>query len=203
MRSPPPTPSFAITIRFLELFETRLISKWMRLLASIELYRYIVAHSHQSAHRAPSLSALMKRLQLPSLRRPTPCTHRSHTRTRGKHRLQPGYTSLLSVTYGPASEAEAERGALRKNFLIAMGDWVDTDSRYVRPLKGAVRARERQQICRMSKHKKPVVVPEQGVHAQQYGPAPGYSGARALLLSTPPSYGSMGKFISSVYDIDL
>jgi hypothetical protein len=64
---------------------------------------------------------------------------------KGKHRPKSGYTSSLSVTYGSASEADAERGALRKSSLTVVGHWADTDSAPKRPLKGSARAKERQQ----------------------------------------------------------
>jgi hypothetical protein len=88
---------------------------------------------------------------------------------KGKHKMKSGYTSSLSVTYGSASEAEAERGALRRFSLTDMGHWANTNSEPTRPLKGSARAKEHQQARRMSKHKKPVVIIEQNVCAQQNG----------------------------------
>jgi len=107
---------------------------------------------------------------------------------KGKHKLKTGYASSLSVTYGSASEAEIERKALRRNTLIALGGWADTDLEPGRPLKGMVRARDRQQARRRQKQKKPIVVIEQTRHNRLHAP----SENSGLMLVTTPSYGSTG-----------
>ena len=83
---------------------------------------------------------------------------------KGKGKLERGYTSSVSGNYGSASEAEVERGALRRNSLFAIGDWIDPHLSSSRPLKGTIRAKERVQTRGTSKRKKPVVVIEQGRH---------------------------------------
>jgi hypothetical protein len=83
---------------------------------------------------------------------------------KGKDKLESGYTSSISGNYGSASEAEVERGALRRNSLFAIGDWMDPQLNSSRPLKGTIRAKERVQIRGTLKRKKPIVVIEQGRH---------------------------------------
>jgi hypothetical protein len=80
---------------------------------------------------------------------------------KGKGKLDMGYCSSLSGTHGSASEVEVNCTTLRRDNLLAMGDWVDSELDTSRPLRGAARAKERQQPHRKLKHKKPIVVIEQ------------------------------------------
>ncbi|KAH3904398.1 hypothetical protein HBI56_232230 [Parastagonospora nodorum] len=83
---------------------------------------------------------------------------------KGKGKLGGSFASSLSGNNGSASEAEVERGALRRNSLFAIGDWADPQPTSSRALKGTIRAKERLQIHGTSKRKKPIVVIEQGRH---------------------------------------
>lgn len=78
-----------------------------------------------------------------------------------RDKLKHDYASSLSGTHGSASEGDVECRALRRNNLIAIGDWADTETEHNRPLRGSARAKERQQVRRKLKYKKPVVVIEQ------------------------------------------
>jgi hypothetical protein len=85
--------------------------------------------------------------------------HETYTRMgKGKAKLKTGYCSSLSGTHGSASEAEAERSFLRRNHLLAVGDWADTALESSQTLRGIARAKERQQPHRKPRHKKPTVV---------------------------------------------
>jgi hypothetical protein len=91
---------------------------------------------------------------------------------KGKGKLKTGYSSSLSGTHGSASEAEFSCTALRRDNLLAVGDWADSELDVPRPLKGTARAKERQQPRRKLKNKKPIVVIEQdhcpGGHSERY-----------------------------------
>jgi hypothetical protein len=80
---------------------------------------------------------------------------------KGKGKLRTGYSSSLSGTHGSASEAEVECTTLQRDDLLAIGGWADSELEASRPLKGTVRAKERQQPRRKHKCKKPIVVIEQ------------------------------------------
>jgi hypothetical protein len=80
---------------------------------------------------------------------------------KGKGKVKTRDSSSLSGTHGSASEAEVELQAVRRNNLIAMGDWADTELGSAQPLRGGARAKERQQIRRPPRRKKPIVVIEQ------------------------------------------
>jgi hypothetical protein len=91
---------------------------------------------------------------------------------KGKGKLNTGYSSSLSGTHGSASEAEVNSTTLRRDSLLAMGGWAASELDLPRPLRGAARAKERQQLHRKLKHKKPIVIIEQdhraGGHLSKY-----------------------------------
>ncbi|KAH7396955.1 hypothetical protein DE146DRAFT_585943, partial [Phaeosphaeria sp. MPI-PUGE-AT-0046c] len=80
---------------------------------------------------------------------------------KGKSKFKTAYSSSLSATVGSASEAEREDTLLRRDDLLAIGDWAYIQQDSTRPLKGSGRAKERQQPRRKNKYKKPIVVIEQ------------------------------------------
>lgn len=80
---------------------------------------------------------------------------------KGKGRVKSGYSSSLSGAHGSASEAEVNQRTSRRDNLMGLGDWAETLPDSTRILKGSVRARERQQLRRKAKNKKPIVVIEQ------------------------------------------
>jgi hypothetical protein len=84
---------------------------------------------------------------------------------KGKAKMNTGYCSSLSGTHGSASEAEAEQRILRRNHLLAMGDWASSELESSQPLRGAARAKKRQQRRYQPRRKKPVVVIEQSDRA--------------------------------------
>ena len=113
---------------------------------------------------------------------------------KGKHKLKAGYASSLSVAYGSASEVEAERKALRRDNLIALGDWADTELEPGRALRGMVRAREPRPNRRKQKQKKPIVVIEQAGRLQINGRDHAWREERGLMLVTAPSYGGTSRY---------
>jgi hypothetical protein len=108
---------------------------------------------------------------------------------KGKGKLRTVYSSSLSGTHGSASEAEVGCAVQRRDNLLAIGDWADSELDASRPLKGTVRAKQRQQPRRKPKHKKPIVVIEQDNRARGHADI-----CNGPSLTTSPLYKGIGKW---------
>jgi hypothetical protein len=76
---------------------------------------------------------------------------------KGKARVEASNASSLSVACGSASEAEAQRPDVRREALLAVGDWATATFVSEEPLRGAARAKTRRHRIGPRKIKKPVV----------------------------------------------
>ncbi|KAH8722638.1 hypothetical protein GQ44DRAFT_355182 [Phaeosphaeriaceae sp. PMI808] len=116
---------------------------------------------------------------------------------KGKGKCKVSYASSLSGTHGSASEVDIERKVLRRDNLLAMGDWADNELEHSRPLKGTARAKERQQPRRKGRHKKPVVVVEQNnrVHSLSETCTESVVVDESMATSTPPRNSTDKKYL--------
>jgi hypothetical protein len=124
----------------------------------VRLNQVVSAHHDALSSVGTSSTAVFSSRDESTVTKPT-STGTNHNKGKGK--LNTGYSSSLSGTHGSASEAEVNCTTLRRDKLLAMCDWVDSELDISRPLRGTARAKECQQPHPKLKHKNPIVVIEQ------------------------------------------